>query len=101
MGNNSSKLPKELTQEQLEELSKNTDLQIHEISQWYQRFYEFSNGHDLDKNIFHKYFKELLPNQGNSEKFCELCFSTFDTNQNNKLGNFLVHFLTIVLINQA
>ena len=88
MGNNDSKevkLPKELTDEQLEDISKNTDLPIYEISMWYQRFFEFSNGRDLDKKSFHKYFKDLLPNKGNSDKFCELCFSAFDLNHNNKI----------------
>lgn len=68
------KLPAELTNEQLEDISKNTGLPMHDIAQWYQRFYDFSNGKDLDKKHFKKYFKELLPNNGNSDKFCDLAF---------------------------
>jgi len=88
MGNSASKdekLPKELSPDNLMSISHNTDLPIHEISIWYQRFYEFAHGRELDHKTFQKYFKELLPNRGNSEKFCDLCFNTFDTNQNNKI----------------
>ena len=79
MGGNESKtdkkLPAELTDEQLEDISKNTGLPMHDIAQWYQRFFDFSDGKDLDKKHFKKYFKELLPNNnGNSDKFCDLAF---------------------------
>jgi Ca2+-binding EF-hand superfamily protein len=93
MGSSESKadkLPEELSDEQLDDISKNTGLPIHDIAQWYQRFYDFSNGKDLDKKHFKKYFKELLPNDGNSDKFCDLAF----------FGIFyMIGFLLIILKN--
>ncbi len=79
------KLPKELSPETLESISKNTEMPIHEVSMWYQRFHDFTDGRDLSHKTFKKYFQELLPDKGNSEKFCDLCFNTFDTNQNKKI----------------
>lgn len=78
MGNDSSKevkLAKELTPEQLDYINKNTDIPDHEIAHWYSRFTEFSDGKNLDKKSFIKYYKELLPSDGNSDAFCQLAFS--------------------------
>ena len=71
-----SKLPAELTYEELQDLHEKTHIPIHELSQWYKRFYDFSHGKELDQKNFKKYFKELLPSsEGNSEEFCNLAFN--------------------------
>lgn len=103
MGNESSKevkLANELTQEQLNYINKHTEIPNHEILHWYSRFIDFSNGKDLDKKIFVKYYKELLPSNGNPDAFCQLAFSAFDTNHNKKLGNvkyFLEQMIFLVI----
>jgi hypothetical protein len=70
-----SKLPKELSDSEIEKIHEKTKLSPYEISKWYCEFYEFSSGHELNENFFIKYYKEILPYRGKAHDFCHLIFN--------------------------
>ena len=78
MGSNNQKirkLPKELSNNEIELIEANSNMTRAEIKRWYKDFYEFANGKQLNQEYFIKYYKELLPYNGDCDDFCKLLFN--------------------------
>ena len=69
------RLPKELSESEMELIQLNSNMTRQEIKRWYEDFYEFAKGKELSQSCFVRYYKELLPTNGDCEEFCKLLFN--------------------------
>lgn len=93
----SSKIPKNLSEEQINFWLANTALTRDELIEWYKTFQDFATKNaKLDKENFAKYFSKLhYKNKNtNSETFVNLLFKAFDKDNSGTVGKFiLISFL--------
>jgi Ca2+-binding EF-hand superfamily protein len=73
MGNKETK-KKELSEEDIQMLEKTTSLKRDQILIWHTDFKKECKNGELNKKNFTRFYKELLPNNPNADKFCEFVF---------------------------
>lgn len=64
----------ELTVEDIKMLEQNTVLSRSQILQWFDDFQKECKSGGLDKKDFIRFYKELIPDHPNADKFCEYVF---------------------------
>lgn len=70
-----------LTSEELDHLMKHTNLDRSTVKQWYSGFLRDCPTGKMNQDQFYSMYRMLIP-EGNTEKFCEHVFRTFDTDNN-------------------
>jgi len=80
MGHKSTKMEHGLSQADLNFLVKNTNRSKKEIKEWYKGFLEDCPSGELSKEHLVEIYSQIFPG-GNSEKFAEHVFGTFDTDR--------------------
>ena len=73
MGNKTAKKTS-LTEEDIKMLQSTTNLKQEQIIEWYEDFKRECKNGELDKKNFTRFYKELMPNHTNADKFCEFVF---------------------------
>jgi len=79
MGHRASK-EEGLSQEDINFLMKNTNRSKKEIKEWYKGFLEDCPDGELSKDHLVEIYSQIFPG-GNSSRFCEHVFGTFDTDR--------------------
>ena len=74
MGNKSPKKKDELTEEDIKMLEMTTSLKRDHVIDWYTDFKKECINGELNKKNFIRFYKELMPNHPNADKFCEFVF---------------------------
>ena len=75
----------DLTDEDIEFIMSNTDLDRGQILRWHQDFKEKCPQNRLNKSQFILFYKHLIPGESTSldhDRFCEAVFRAFDTDSN-------------------
>ncbi|CAM2701580.1 unnamed protein product [Rotaria socialis] len=98
MGHKASKQKKDLTnlsEDEIERLTKNTTYSKQQIHDWHQGFLRDCPTGKLDSKKFLEVYKKFYP-EGKAEKFCSQVFKTFDADGNGYID--FVEFLIAVNI---
>ena len=107
----SIKIPKNLSEDQINFWLANTSLTKDELIEWYKTFQDFATKNaKLDKENFSKYFAKLhYKNKNtNSETFVNLLFKAFDKDNSGTVGKLIeyvyfylkIHYFSIGLLQQ-
>lgn len=72
MGNKQAKT--KLTEEDIQMLIANTDFTREKILEWFDEFKEECQDGVIDKKLFIKFYRELLPNKGYPDDFSSYVF---------------------------
>jgi len=88
MGSSKSRTVVDLTENQIEELSRKTKYKRDEILNLHSEFIRDCPSGKLDKKSFSKIYKELFP-YGDSSKFCNICFLAYDKARGEKRKNLI------------
>jgi Ca2+-binding EF-hand superfamily protein len=93
MGNKAAK-KNILTEDDVKMLEDNTDLKREKILEWFEDFKKECKNGELDKKNFTRFYKELMPNHSNADKFCEFVFKAFDKDHSGSIDftEFLLSF---------
>ena len=70
----SPKLDHELRNEDIELIKSKCNMQIYDICKWYNAYYQFAHGKQLNEDTFVRQFMKILPYDGDSENFSRLAF---------------------------
>ena len=74
MGNKLQKKKISLTDQDVMMLQLTTSLERKEILKWHENFRKECKNGELNKKNFIRFYKELMPNHPNADKFCEFVF---------------------------
>lgn len=74
MGNKVEKKKTCLTEEDIKMLEMTTCLTRNQILEWYQDFVKECKNGELNKKNFTRFYKDLMPDRSNTDKFCEFVF---------------------------
>jgi Ca2+-binding EF-hand superfamily protein len=77
MGNKVQKKKTSLTDQDVMMLQLTTSLDKKEILQWHENFRKECKNGQLNKKNFTHFYKELMPNHPNADKFSEFVFEGF------------------------
>ena len=83
MGNKNTS-PVELSPEEVDELAEKTNFSKDEIKNWHKTFHMRHSNGVCSKKEFKKTYGELFP-EGNSNKFSDYVFSTYDINNDGSI----------------